>query len=226
MVKSVTPNKYLEDVCIIRIILIFLLIIYHSLCPYTSDFWDNPQGYDIPVYIWIGRTSYSFMLETFVFISGLILGYQVLMKGSSILKFDKIVKSKIKRLLIPSLIFSTIYYLIFLDLSSSPIFIIESIAKGVGHMWFLPMLFMCFIAMYILTKFSLNDKVLILLLLIIACLSGIKLPIRIGQSLYYLFFFYIGYSIGLRHIIIPPKFLSRKWILIALFTFGITFPLL
>ena len=226
MVKSVTPNKYLGDICIIRIILIFLLIIYHSLCPYTSDFWDNPQGYNIPVYYWIGRTSYSFMLETFVFISGVILGYQVLMKGTSILKFDKIVKSKIKRLLIPSIIFSSIYYLLFLDLSDSTVSVIKTITYGAGHMWFLPMLFWCFIAIYILTRISFNDKIIIPLLFIIACLSVvITLPLRINQSLYYLFFFYTGYSVGLHHIQMS-KFVSIKWISIALILFGITFPLL
>lgn len=219
----ITENKYLEDICVIRIILIFLLIIYHSFCPYTTSFWENPQGYTIPLYYWIGRTSYSFMLETFVFISGLILGYQVLRKGESTLTFNRLVKNKTKRLIIPSIIFSVFYYLLFLDLNNPPFSILMEIIEGAGHLWFLPMLFWCFVGIYILTRFSLRKELLVFLLFVIACLSVIKLPFRVNQSLYFLLFFYIGYSVGLRQIDLS-KFQNAKSILVLFILFVILFP--
>lgn len=219
-----SSRKYLLDVGVIRIILIFLLIIYHSLCPFTSEYWDNPQGIVIPVYYWIGRISYSFMLESFVFISGLILGYQVLTKGLSTLSFKKLIRNKAKRLIVPSIIFSIIYYILFLDLSSAPSSILISITEGAGHMWFLPMLFWCFGGIFIINLFDNNIKYIIPLLFILACVSVVKLPLRLNLSVYYFFFFYIGYSMGLNHINIS-KYATKKYILILVLLFILTFPI-
>lgn len=218
-------KRFLDDVCVIRIILILLLIIYHSFCPYTSSFWPNPQNYSIPVYYWLGRLSYSFMLETFVFISGLILGYQVMIKGSSLISFNTLIKNKVKRLIIPSVIFSILYYILFLELNDSVIETTTTIINGAGHMWFLPMLFWCFVLVYIIYKLEFNDKFIIPLLFVIAGFAVIKLPIRINQSLYYILFFYLGFTVGLQRIRLN-RFFTKKWIMLAGSSFVVLFPVL
>lgn len=218
-------QSFLYDICIIRIILILLLIIYHSLCPFTSAFWDNPQGQEIQLYYWIGRLSYSCMLETFVFISGIILGYQTERKGARALSFKYLVTGKIRRLILPSIIFGVIYFLLFLDLSSAPISVFKCLLEGVGHMWFLPMLFWCFVAMFVINILRANHKEILPILLIFAIFSSLPLPLRMNQSLYYFFFFYLGYCIGSKQINIA-RFFNKKSIVFTFVVFAITFPLL
>lgn len=71
------------------------------MCPFTSAFWDNPLAHNIPVYYWIGRLTYSCMLETFVFISGVILGFQILKKGNEYISYKHLVIGKFRRLILP-----------------------------------------------------------------------------------------------------------------------------
>lgn len=71
-----------------------------------------------------------------------------------------------------------------------------SLIEGVGHLWFLPMLFWCFVAGYPLMKFKMNDTVVLFGLLCLSVISWIvPLPLRMGSSSYYLFFFYLGFFI-------------------------------
>jgi len=87
--------------------------------------------------------------------------------------------------------------------------IIYKVFNGVGHMWFLPMLFWCFIAMYFLLKWDLKDKYKVILLIVLSVCSFIPLPLRIGNMFYYLLFFYGGYSFfGLKTKV--DKYLSGK----------------
>lgn len=225
-IEETKPKQFLNDICVIRIILILLLITYHSLCPYTaSSSWDNPQGYDIPLYYWIGRLSYSCMLETFVLISGVILGYQTERKGREALSFNYMVMKKFKRLIVPSLIFGTIYFLIFLGLSSEPSFIIKSILRGAGHMWFLPMLFLCFFALFIIGFLGLDRKEILPLLLLFAIFSSIPFSLLMSQSMYYFFFFFLGYCIGSKQIDFS-RFINKRTIIGISLLFLITFPVL
>lgn len=219
---AIAPRQYLSDICFIRIILIFLLIIYHSLCPYTSDYWENPQSVDIPVYYWTGRLCYSFMLESFVFISGLILGHQVLKRGSAALSLGNLIGRKIKRLILPSMIFSIIYYLIFIDSAESPASIAATIVNGTGHLWFLPMLFWCFVGMYLISKLKWKTKTIILLLAVTATVSVITLPLRLNLSMYYLLFFYLGFATGNNLINLKP-YMTTRALIVTTMTFLILF---
>ena len=63
-------KKVLEDVVFIRIVLILLLVLYHSFAIFNGA-WEKPSGVpDISAYWWVASFSYSCLLETFVFISG------------------------------------------------------------------------------------------------------------------------------------------------------------
>lgn len=73
-----------------------------------------PNGiHAVKIYYWIASLSYSFMLETFVFISGYVFGYQVRTKFGNNVDFHNCVTKKAKRLLVPSIVFSAIYFIIF-----------------------------------------------------------------------------------------------------------------
>ena len=58
-----------------RPFLIVLLVVYHALIIYGGG-WSQPVGYiDVPLYRNIAGWAYSFMLESFTFISGYVWFY-------------------------------------------------------------------------------------------------------------------------------------------------------
>lgn len=67
----------LEEINVMRPIVIFLLVLVHTFTIYDGG-WSLPEGIEsVRAYFWIQKFSFAFMLETFVFISGYILGYQI-----------------------------------------------------------------------------------------------------------------------------------------------------
>lgn len=68
-----------------------------------------------------------------------------------------------------------------------------SVLRGAGHLWFLPMLFWCFLLGYPIVSRQRNPKIVMSLLTLLSLCSIIPLPLRISMSFYYLFFFIGGY---------------------------------
>ena len=160
-----------------------------------------PNGiHSVNTYYWIASLSYSFLLETFVFVSGYVFGYQVRTKYNNQLSFNNSIIKKAKRLLIPGIIFSLIYFLCFnLKFGYSVRTVIYCIIVGEGHLWYLPMLFSCFAAIYILEKFHLSSRNTIVIALLASLFSLgplSNLPFRISTTMYYFLFFVIGYLIN------------------------------
>lgn len=212
-----TQKRLLEEVCLIRLILIILLVLYHSFAPFSGS-WrplDGQQAIE-PIYRWVAIISYSFMLETFTFISGYVFGYQISRKGTSSLTYRGIGLNKFRRLIIPSLVFSLIYILILKpEMLSTPLKSTMELISGVGHMWYLPMLFWCFIAIVFIEKSNLRPKTTIILLVGLALLSFMPSPLRIGSAMYYMLFFFAGYAIQLFSFN-TLKIATPKWIITAL----------
>ena len=199
---NIIMKQNLDEISLIRLVLIIVLVLYHSFAPWCEA-WRPFVGYTVSeAYWWIGTLSYSFMLPAFVFMSGYIYAFQreTLLRNS----FKSLVVGKIKRLYVPSIIFSVLYLMLITAFDVDFKKNIKSILEGVGHMWFLPMLFWCFIFMHIL----LNIKERYLRLLIIICLATfnvVSLPLQMKQSCFYLLYFYIGYVCYL------AKDMIRRW---------------
>lgn len=82
-------SGYLYEVVMIRVVLVFLLVLYHSFIIYCGG-WQEPVGFvNIPSYWWIGKGAYSIMLESFVFISGYVFGIQMIEKKRYIETFAR-----------------------------------------------------------------------------------------------------------------------------------------
>lgn len=221
----VTERKILEDVVVIRLVLILLLVLYHAFAIFNGA-WDLPGVPDMPAYWWVASFSYAFMLEAFVFISGYILGYQVSVKGSEIFSFNNLIKRKIKRLLLPGIFFSGIYYVLFYDLNKPTGQILYSILNGCGHLWFLPMLFWCFVAIYVISKLHLKQTFVFTVILICSLCSFLPLPFRLTSAMYYFLFFYLGFWCRINHANISKYFdLKRVMVFVCLF-FGLFIPLI
>lgn len=214
----------LTDVAIIRLILILMMVFYHAFAPYSGG-WQPIQGFpDIPVYWWLDKLSYFFMLEMFVFLSGYVFGYQVCKRGKDKLYFRNLFYSKFKRLMIPCMLFSAIYIFLFCDYTQMTSFeLINGILSGTGHMWFLSMLFVCFIIIWLIEKTCVSPTLVFPILVLGAMLPVKMLPLYAGHSIYYMFWFYLGYYIQRKEIQLKTYY-TYKTAVIFTFTFVILFP--
>lgn len=184
-------NKFLIDISIIRPICIFLLVVYHAFIIYQGG-WEQPAGFrPIIAYWWISKASYAFMLELFVFISGYVFALTLQKRETS---FKQILISKLKRLLIPSIIFSIAYYFMFLYTGKFHVLnFIKTILSGAGHMWFLPMLFWVTLLCYAIDRMKyIPNWLKITGVGGLPILSILPIPFQINVALYYSLFFYLG----------------------------------
>ena len=208
----------------IRPILVVLLVFYHAFAPYGGA-WETIEGCSIKAYWWLDWLSFAFMLETFVFISGYVFGYQVRTKGEEKLKAKNLLWGKFKRLMIPCMVFSLLYILLFQDIRQPVYLTAYDLLNGVGHMWFLPMLFWCFVGIWMIEKIGLKSKIVIPLLIVCSLLSSIKLPFELGHTMYYMLFFYIGYLLQ-RDNVSLDRFYTKKHIVFWTIAFCVLFPAL
>lgn len=183
-------DKRLLEVEFLRPVAILLVVVLHSFTIYWGK-WEPPQGYiDIDAYRWIAAASFSFTMELFVLLSGYVFGYQLLVQRR-VYTLSSLINNKLKRLILPSLVFGIIYALLFyMHMPSYKM--VYSVMNGAGHLWFLPMLFWCFILGFLLFNSRIKDTHKLLALLASVALSIIHLPLRLDKALYYLFFFYAG----------------------------------
>ena len=218
---------YLINVIYIRLLLILLLVFYHAFAIYGGS-WPPVEAMgqlqDIKLYYWLDKLSYACLLEMFVFISGHVFGYQVRTKGESKLEAKNLLLGKFKRLLVPSMFFSLLYILLFEDTSQPMFSILYSIVKGVGHMWFLPMLFWCFLFVWIIERLHLSWKFILPTLTVLSLCSVIPLPLQLAQSFYYMLFFYVGYILQRENFEIKKN--KGLVVAISFVVFAILFPLI
>lgn len=192
--SSAPKKKYLEDIVLLRLLLIFLLIWNHAFAPYSGK-WDAiPNIENIAVYKWLVLIVYHMRIQALIFISGYLLGYTSMRKPDALL-FKNCVVKKIKRLLLPCIIFSIIYYVIFYDITRPLNQIAYTIINGAGHMWFLPMLFWCFCGVWLAEKFKISPKLILAISVICAIIPTPTIPLRINMTLKYFIFFYMGFGI-------------------------------
>jgi hypothetical protein len=172
---------------------------------------------EIPIYTWLARTSCAFTLEAFVFISGYLFAFQRITLNKK-MEFETLVGNKLKRLLLPSVIFSAVYFAIFYQYKGLGN-MVYSIINGCGHMWFLPMLFWCFLAGWLLEKLKVNDVWKLAFLVCLNLFALISLPLQLISAASYMVYFYAGFVLyKYRDAIlaaITPKRLIWGWLLFA-----------
>lgn len=186
------PQKQqLHEVTLMRCILAILIVFMHSFTCYNHS-WSEPKGFvEIPFYKWLARGTFAFALESFVFISGYLYAFHKITLGR-IIKFKTLFWKKFNRLIVPSLFFSIVYYFMFNSYDGGGIEIIYKIINGCGHMWFLPMLFWCFICAAILDCIKIKVGYKVLILLILSVVPVISLPFQLNNSIKFMFYFYLG----------------------------------
>lgn len=182
----------LNEVDVIRPISITLVILTHCFAIYTGA-WKNPNPNLVPIvneYKILNQILISFRMPAVILVAGYIYAYFYEKKNNE--KIRDVIKSKFKRLIIPSLIFSCLYMLCFpenLTIKNN----LLKITSGIAHFWFLPMLFWNFIIGYYLVRLKINYLLILLTLFIIGIASSV-MPNYFGLSIGLKFspFFYIG----------------------------------
>ena len=208
-----------------RSILIVLLVFFHSFAPFGGG-WEQIDNYpDIRAYWWLDWLSYAFMLESFVFISGFLFGYQVRTKGEEKLVFKSLIWGKFKRLIIPCIFFSFFYILCFKEFPNSFFLLVYDLLRGEGHMWFLPALFWCFVMVWLIEKLRIPSLITLVICSLLAICPFLPLPFQIGHTLYYLFFFYVGYLLQ-RNDVSLKRLESTKLTVVSCIAFLVSFFIL
>lgn len=199
-------KRLLFEISIIRPLIIFLLVVYHSLCVFTGG-WPAPAG--VPengVYWWLGHLISGFRIETIAFVGGYVFCYQCveLRRRQGLPAFAW---KKFKRLIIPCFLFGIVYFLLYrfnpARFHWNAAF--WRIANGIGHLWFLPMLFWCFLAGWLLDRLlqflagrrprwaKTAGWALLVLLAFVSLLQVSGLKMGLTRAPYFLFYFYLGY---------------------------------
>ena len=187
----VKPLKRLDEVTLMRTILALMIVFMHAFTCYNGS-WEQPEGYtDVPFYRWVARVSFAFTLEAFVFISGYLYAFQRITLGRRD-SLSHLIINKFKRLIIPSIIFSAAYFGLFYTFNGVGDMVLR-IIEGCGHLWYLPMLFWCYLVGWLLVNIKGGDCLKMMILVILYLLPGIGLPLRLSSCLSYLCFFYGGF---------------------------------
>lgn len=183
----------LDEVTLMRCVLALLIVFMHSFTCYQGG-WAHPDGFvDIPVYMWIARSSFAFTLEAFVFISGYLMAFQriTLNRRGGLME---LVVNKLKRLILPSVLFGILYFFFFFEYKGILSFI-YSVINGCGHMWFLPMLFWCFFGGWLLELVNISDGWKMAFLVCLNLFWPFSLPLQMSKAAIYLVYFYGGYMV-------------------------------
>lgn len=197
-------TKLLYEISIIRPLVIFLLVVYHCLCIFTGG-WHAPAGVGAnELYWWLGKLISGFRIECIAFVGGYVMAYQMIRCGKDqhLLPF---LYKKVRRLIIPCLVFGLAYWMLFRYNGVwhwRPMLL--RLFGGVGHLWFLPMLFWCFAAMWLVARLLQPQRRLwlaVVLLVVLAVVSVLPNPkglhFGLTQVNHFIFYFYGGYFVWL-----------------------------
>ena len=214
----------LDEVTLMRTILALLIVFMHSFTCYNGS-WKQPAGYiDIPLYKWLSRTSFAFTLEAFVFISGYLFAFQRITLKRTGGGIDMIT-NKLKRLILPSIIFSTLYFVIFYEYKGLGD-AMYSIINGCGHMWYLPMLFWCFLGGWFLEQIKIGDVWKMVFLVLLNLCAAFSLPLQLTGAASYLVYFYGGYLLYTHYSEKIKQSITPKRLVIAWIVFIVLFAIL
>lgn len=193
---GVLPKSRLNEMDFMRPIVIILCVAMHSFTIYSGGgSWEYPIGINaVTIYRWIQVFTYGCMLEAFTFISGYLFGFQLERKKPT---WWDMVATKLKRLIIPSIVFGIIYLFLFniffgQNYNINWKDIIFRVIAGAGHLWYLPMLFLCFLFTFILEKIKINRKLKLAGLFLVSFASVYRIPFDFNTVFHYLPFFYLG----------------------------------
>ena len=141
-------TKRFDEISIMRVMAMLMIVAFHSMCFYNGR-WIKVDAIDIPIWHKISDFLDVIDLNMFVFISGYLYGYLYIYRNKYYKRWE-VIRNKAIRLLIPYCIWGIPMTIIW------PWNTWKNFFDGVGHLWFLLMLFGVFTLTVILQ--ILNDQ--------------------------------------------------------------------
>lgn len=194
---DVNRKERLYHITLLRVLAIFLVVLFHSL-HMLMDGTHLPTSTEIYIskYHTFNGFINSFNMPLFIFVSGFLYSDLESEKGKY-KSFSDLIKNKAKRLLVPFFIFMALMMITLRDFHLEP-----WISWSYCHLWFLPMLFWCFVFTKLQSYSPFNNNIYWILGILI--LSGwltfydpdIQNIIGLKSFLRWYFWFYLGYQIS------------------------------
>lgn len=171
-------SNYRYDIAILRLVSIIIIVFFHAYGMTYLHFSDDVNKLYSDVYRHFNESYLiNLAMPMFVVISGYLYGRQLIANKYADLK--SLVKDKFRRIMIPFFFFS-----IFFMLTTNSFSFHFFYRWAFWHLWFLPMLFWCFIISFIFRKILLKDNVLLNLCILFVLFSistfGVILPKFLG----------------------------------------------
>lgn len=207
---------------LIRIIATALVVLFHSYEIYFYDIgfeWEK-VGVEMPYnpfYKKVFICEELVQMPLFVFLSGWLFGYSQFKHKYKTIK--SVIVKKANRLLIPYVFWGGIYLIV--SPLSSGVLTIEWLT-AIGHLWFLPMLFWCFVLQFALSK-HLDFKYILIISIVMELVNG-KVPnyLCLGSTFRYFIYFTCAYFYGNTDIkLVENKFI--QWLLFVIVIVGAYF---
>lgn len=193
-----SKTNRLNDVVIIRSLAIVMVVAFHAyyMMMVPGHFPKSAQMYH-DMYFNLNALILQFRMPLFIMISGYLFSHLENDKGKYA-TFKELFRNKFKRLIIPFFVFATIFMLSINNFSWEPYY-----RWGYEHLWFIPMLFWCFIftRLQSFLPFSKSYWWKGILLVVFFCLNlvpHITVPlVALPNFLRWYFWFYFGYQLYL-----------------------------
>lgn len=171
------PN-FRTDIAVLRFICITVVVFFHGYGMTYVHFSDDVNAAYSEIYEASNQYGpINVAMPMFIFISGFLFGVQLMHKQP--VDFRKMVKSKFMRLMVPFFVFTVFFMLTTNSLSWKPFY-----QWTYWHLWFLPMLFWCFVATYFIRPLIFSDNSVVCLTTLSALLgfsvSGLEVPMILG----------------------------------------------
>lgn len=213
------------DIELLRVFAMSSIILGHCFAFYGH--WETPLKEIVSNTHFLFRGINPFFiywaLPLFVGISGYLIGYRQIYTKTTFC-YKRFMIKKVKRLYLPAVLFSFFYIILFYRSIFSfydwwiPVFI-----HGVGHLWFLYMLFCVYLISFFYYRIS--KKIGGSVSLVISALISIAscffpLETSVFTSFFYQFFFFLGLQIGEKHKIKAKHGKSFKELLGKIFLYS------
>ena len=188
----------------VKTILMVVIVFYHSICFWTGNWFTKNPVFSSDILNWLAQWIGGWHIYTFVLVSGYIFYYGKYEKNKyqCLLPF---ICSKSKRLLIPYIFVVAIWVLpitmMFFKFDIYTVFYRYIIAASPSQLWFLWMLFWCFIIVWLLSDFIKKHDIMGFLIAVILYGVGLVGPkmapniFSIWTACQFVFFFWLGFKI-------------------------------
>lgn len=195
--KYMEQSKRFDEISIMRVMAMIMIVAFHTFCFYNGR-WVKVDGVDIPVWHRISCFLDVIDLNMFVFISGYLYGYLYIYRNKYRHPLE-VIRIKAIRILIPYFFWGILMVIVW------PWNYWSKLLIGIGHLWFLLMLFGVFTLTVILQLLN-SQRIRFtrgvgILLIVVGSLAGFFFSkfvyagdlFCINRVLYYFPAFMIGY---------------------------------